>query len=90
MKTHNILVIIDAQNDFIDGLKEIHKLVKANHKLFHYKYESKLTSISQIKDRIKKKKKIGFTCLVPCRLALKKAGIKRSDGKSLIYAKDGS
>lgn len=81
---------MSKKDDVLKELQEIHNYVKSNYKYFHYKYESSITSMEKVRDRVRHKKKVGFTCLVPLRLALHKVGLKRSDGKSLFYAKNGT
>lgn len=75
---------------FLACLEGIHKFVKANPAYFEYRYDGSLTTFKKVKERVDKKQIVGFTCLVPCRLALKEAGVKRADGKSLIVGYRGT
>lgn len=77
-------------NKFITCLEDIHSFVKQHPKSFKYSYDGSLTTFADVKARVAKKIKVGFTCLVPMRLAFKAAGIKREDGKSLLIGYKGS
>lgn len=71
-------------------LKKYSSFVKAHSNYMYREYMPDLDTYDKAKARVYAKKKVGLTCVVPLRWALKDMGIKRKDGKSLISGDDGS
>lgn len=66
------------------------RYIKENHKYFINEHMSDITTFAKAVALVTKKKKVGLTCVVPLRWFLAKAGIKQSNGQSLISAPNGS
>ena len=74
----------------VDYLDAVHEYVKDHYKYFINDYNGEITTFADAKSRVKSKRKVGITCVVPLRFALHYFGIKNGNGKSLISAPDGS
>lgn len=71
-------------------LKKYSAFIKTHAPYMFNEYMSDLDTYEKAKARVYAKKKVGLTCVVPLRWALKEMGIKRKDGKSLVYGENGT
>lgn len=71
---------------FIGFLKTYNVYIKNNGSKFYYHFDPNLTTFQKAKNLIAEGKKVGITCVVPCRWGLKALGISPNE----FWGKDGT
>ena len=78
--------IFKKRDAFLKYLHEFHPTLKKYGKQLHYSYKDAQSTFEKAVALLKKGKKTGLTCVVPCRWAMKEVGISPSG----FYGKNGS